>query len=803
MPQTNRPWRAYYNRYIKLVKSEDRIILKNVSSTLKDIGVYTGAVLEDWVAACVIDDEGHIDYGKLLRLSRGAVSKIESFSAAKYSSIGSAFDKFTAWAFMRNCQEVDNTLSGFGFRKKQVMNSVEQWVLEGPTEGSEVRAFFRATPSASFKRQMKKQLEAGTSPALRIKTISQDHVKLVQIQMMKMYGQGKSYGWVGSEVVKQMYPAGVDKAIRKRMEYNIERIARTSYRDAVNADQLQFILQNPSIFYGARRTADGRPCIACIIRDGEFIPPDSVLDDHPNGMCIAVPLMYPEEVMQGKPMHLPKTTDNFGLPLVQKFMDYPAMEQQKILGRGMYNLWKSTKFDIRQIINTSSSTPRPLWWVSEHLSQLGTTANPSSFFISGGHYGAGGAKTFVTRLDPWDRSLQSKGDVVLRDRSKFHTDLRTVNRLDPFGDGSDIMSSSLSDKVKAKMLAKYPLRANMDFFADLHWTTFNDYAREIGIWTRKSVTGARYYMVPAQDAMAAGYTPVSFIGTPLPALSTQQQIELLRNQSFTSCESWKTRFAENITPDELLDRYEPKFRKAIDKKRDKIDSLTPTHKKYRLPDKTWTPERQKLHQKIINDYLNPEAMAKATPANGQAPEYVMFGGRGGSGKGSFTKLKSNGGLQVIEEDRYIVLDADKIKDAFKSYGYEGWNAFLFHEESSYLMKEITRQAFKARVNIVHDMTMKNAPKMFDRAKQFYDAGYTVKGYYMHLPPQEAANRAIFRFYTQKHDFSGRFVPPEIVLDMQNCERAFDNCMQFFKEWQFYDNQGIRGTVPRLIASGGS
>jgi len=252
---------------------------------------------------------------------------------------------------------------------------------------------------------------------------------------------------------------------------------------------------------------------------------------------------------------------------------------------------------------------------------------------------------------------------------------------------------------------------------------------------------------------------------------------------------------------ELLDSYDPKFAAAIGSMKERLKKLTPSDVKYKDKAGNWTAERTKVHNRIISEYLNDVTIKKATPVGNVPPTYTMFGGRGGSGKGSFTKPTDKGGLHVVDENRVIKLDADEIKG--KLPGYEGWNAFLYHEESSYLFDTITDMARDLRLNIVHDMTLKTTKTALKRAREFKSGGYNIEGYYMFLPPQEAAKRAISRFYTRDKDFSGRFVPPEVVLSNTKNEATFDALKEYFNRWYFYDNQGPRGSKPLLVGQGGN
>ena len=132
----------------------------------------------------------------------------------------------------------------------------------------------------------------------------------------------------------------------------------------------------------------------------------------------------------------------------------------------------------------------------------------------------------------------------------------------------------------------------------------------------------------------------------------------------------------------------------------------------------WTPERDSMHEKIISEILSPEKIKACLPKNGEKPKFVMFGGRGGSGKSWFTDKKratAEGREVMFDSDKFLVLDADALKEYIPEY--EGWNAGEVHEESSYLNKEIKKRAFALGLNIIIDGTMNYNPKKPDKVKK--------------------------------------------------------------------------------------
>lgn len=219
----------------------------------------------------------------------------------------------------------------------------------------------------------------------------------------------------------------------------------------------------------------------------------------------------------------------------------------------------------------------------------------------------------------------------------------------------------------------------------------------------------------------------------------------------------------------------------------------------------YTAERKQLHNKIISEIFTPEKIAACKPKNGETPKYIMFGGRGGSGKSWFTdkdRAKKEGREVMFDSDNFMIIDADEIKKSIPEF--EGWNAGEVHEESSYLAKKITAKAKELGLNIIIDGTMnynsKKPNKVRDQMMDFKNSGYSCEAHYMFLPVQESSKRAINRFKTKKGDYSGRLVPMDILVGMQDNEKSFDSVKDICDNWSFRDNQGADG--PKLISEKG-
>ena len=209
----------------------------------------------------------------------------------------------------------------------------------------------------------------------------------------------------------------------------------------------------------------------------------------------------------------------------------------------------------------------------------------------------------------------------------------------------------------------------------------------------------------------------------------------------------------------------------------------------------YTPEREKLHNEIIDKYyINKETMTKYKVPDGVRPKVIVLGGRGGSGK---SKLK---GL-AYDPEKYLVLDVDEIKEKIPEYGGRkgkenfGLNAWQVHEESGDIAKLIREKARKNRMNIVLDMTCAKLDSTIKKIKEFENDGYDVDGAFMELTRDLSTERSMAR------GIKGRFLPMDQAIGMKDNEKVFEEAMQYFKNWTIWDNSGVgREEKPKLVAS---
>jgi Zeta toxin len=212
----------------------------------------------------------------------------------------------------------------------------------------------------------------------------------------------------------------------------------------------------------------------------------------------------------------------------------------------------------------------------------------------------------------------------------------------------------------------------------------------------------------------------------------------------------------------------------------------------------YTAARKAKHDEILDKLFSDAKLKAAKPPEGGRPMFVMLGGRGGSGKSFFTEGDiKHGGKQgpIVDPEKHILIDSDWFK---KELGMEGWDAAHYHEEASDLVDVALATARERGLNVIYDATMKSPGSADKNLTAFEGAGFDTTGYYMSTPLAVAARNSVDRFKTRDNDFSGRFVPPEYILDSQSNEETFDGLRHRFGDWAVYANK--TGRDPQFYAS---
>lgn len=268
-----------------------------------------------------------------------------------------------------------------------------------------------------------------------------------------------------------------------------------------------------------------------------------------------------------------------------------------------------------------------------------------------------------------------------------------------------------------------------------------------------------------------------------PVLGKQEPIPA---DKFDAATYAKSHDKADVTPEDILAHFPEDTADKIAEVQERLKKIEQTIDTFKGADGKYVPERLALHDKIKNELLSDERIKAATPAGGEAPTFIILGGRGGSGKSWFEG-------NVYDPDKAIVLDANHIKGKLPEY--EGWNAAAVHEESGEIFDDLVASARALGLNVVLDKTMKTAKSAIVDVKAFKDAGYRTEAHYMHLPRQEAAKRAVARFLGK----TKRYVPVEVVLSNTTNEAAFDQVKHLVDDWSFRDNNVGKDEKPIMIS----
>lgn len=207
-------------------------------------------------------------------------------------------------------------------------------------------------------------------------------------------------------------------------------------------------------------------------------------------------------------------------------------------------------------------------------------------------------------------------------------------------------------------------------------------------------------------------------------------------------------------------------------------------------DGEYTPERTMLHEKIVQESLNPSADVP----KGGTPVATFVLGLPASGKSGALK-------PTIESlDKATVIDPDAVKAKLPEY--DGKNAANVHVESGEIAEgPLLHAALKRNQNVVFDLVGKNQTKMLELAYLLKARGYAVDLRHVTIPPIEAAKRAMTRF-----DETGRFVDPAYIIEtVGNRSDATYEALKnsgVLRNWESYDNSGPIGSKPKLRERGG-
>lgn len=172
------------------------------------------------------------------------------------------------------------------------------------------------------------------------------------------------------------------------------------------------------------------------------------------------------------------------------------------------------------------------------------------------------------------------------------------------------------------------------------------------------------------------------------------------------------------------------------------------------PDGKITPERNRLHAKIVVEHLKGVEKAKGQPT------MTFLGGGSAAGKSTYTK---NPNSNFPSKKKAVHVDSDEIKKKLPEYNKlvrEGNQsaAGYAHEESSAVAKRVMGVARRNGYNVVLDGTGDNSEKsMLNKINGARAEGMRVEGVYCTCPTNVAVQRAM-----ERGAKTGRIVKEDVI-----------------------------------------
>ena len=166
--------------------------------------------------------------------------------------------------------------------------------------------------------------------------------------------KGVALGWNPRKTAARMAD-GLAEGLNKALT-----IARTETMRAYRMATVEGYRES-NIVSGYRRltSKDGRTCLACLMSDGETFTLADDLTDHPNGRCVAVPILIGQEPPQWQTGR-------------EWFETLPAERQREMMGAERYDAWSQGAFDLSALRRTAHSDT---WGDSPRVATLAELTN--------------------------------------------------------------------------------------------------------------------------------------------------------------------------------------------------------------------------------------------------------------------------------------------------------------------------------------------------------------------------------------------------------------------------------------------
>lgn len=214
-------------------------------------------------------------------------------------------------------------------------------------------------------------------------------------------------------------------------------------------------------------------------------------------------------------------------------------------------------------------------------------------------------------------------------------------------------------------------------------------------------------------------------------------------------------FVKSKAAEELLKK--DYFISGIVTDKDGNKVMSHTNQVYKDKDGKYTPERQKLHDEIVQRIVD----SATTPPEGTKPVAILMGGGSASGKGT---CRSKVVMPMMAEQGMTpgIADSDDIKPQLPEYTYfqqqdVGSAAARIHDESSDIANEAIDALIANGKNLLFDGTMKNYDKYIGIIDKLHEAGYEVQIVGVDVDLNEAYKRS-----DSRAEHTGRKVPHGII-----------------------------------------
>lgn len=226
------------------------------------------------------------------------------------------------------------------------------------------------------------------------------------------------------------------------------------------------------------------------------------------------------------------------------------------------------------------------------------------------------------------------------------------------------------------------------------------------------------------------------------------------------------------------------------------DGYTVTNKSYKDENGNYIPERQELHDAIIQEIVDNAEY----PPEGEPPTCYLFGGGSASGKSSVV----NPIMEQIAMDSGIHferVDSDDIKKQIPEYeAFQQQNAdkaaFRVHDESSDIANEANDRLIEEGKCFAFDGTMKNYEKYHKLIDKLKSHGYKIVVIGVDIPTADAIKRSDARAVKTK-----RKVPHGIIEGSHGgFALTFPKLRNLVDDYFLYDNSQSEGELPTLVCS---